>query len=114
MRLDVYRGCTWREKRDVLNAFWRRDVESPERIEEAAFQYGYYAVASLVIIAAELALVCVVGFARHDGWVWVAVAAEAFNLWSTWWSVVRFREVKHAWSRTALRSAPEWSGGAGS
>jgi hypothetical protein len=107
MRLDRYRACSWREKREVLNAFWRRDVASPPLIEEAAFQYGYYAVVSLVVIAIELAAVTVVGFERHDEWAWIALAAEAVNGWSTWWSVVRYREVKHSWSRATLRSAPE-------
>ncbi len=107
MRLDVYRSCSWREKRQVLDAFWRRDVASPPRIEEAAFQYGYYAIVSLAVIALELAAVIAVGFAHHNAWSWLVVAAEAFTGWSAWWSVVRYREVKHAWSLTSLRSAPE-------
>ena len=110
MKLDVYRGCTWREKRDVLNAFWRRGVVSPPRIEEAAVEYGYAAVVCLSVIALELAVVALVGVVRHDLWAWIAVAAEAFNLWSTWWSVVRWREVRHAWSLTTLRTAPEIAG----
>jgi len=57
VNIDVYRSCTWREKRDVLNVFWRTNVDATSRIVVAAAQYGYYAVISLVVVMAEVALI---------------------------------------------------------
>ena len=64
MKLDVYRSCTRKEKMEVLNIFWRRNIEASSRIREAALQYGPVAVACLIAIAAELALVIGVSLTR--------------------------------------------------
>jgi len=46
------------EKRDVLNVFWRTNVDATSRIVVADRAYGYYAVISLVVVMAEVALIC--------------------------------------------------------
>lgn len=97
MKLDVYRSCSFREKREVLDAFWRTKGASSPRIEEAARQYGPYAVVSLVVIALELAVVLAVSIDRGLAIAWIAGPLELVTLASTWWAVVRDR---------ALRAAP--------
>ena len=61
MKLNVYRGCTWREKREVLNVFWRTNVEASSNVVDAAVQYGYYCVICFFVVMAELALIIAVG-----------------------------------------------------
>ena len=95
MNIDVYRSCTFKEKRDVLNVFWRTNVESTTRIGEAAVQYGYYAVICLAVVMLEVALILVVAL-NHNAFVaGFSAAAELFMLWSTWWAIKRFRILKH-------------------
>jgi len=53
------------EKRDVLNVFWRTNVDATSRIVVAAAQYGYYAVISLVVVMAEVALILWVGLEHN-------------------------------------------------
>ncbi len=65
VKVDVYRSCTWREKRDVLNVFWRTNVDASARIVEASVQYGYYAVICLVIVMVEVALILGVAIDRN-------------------------------------------------
>ncbi|MGB8196640.1 MAG: hypothetical protein WCF25_06510 [Acidimicrobiales bacterium] len=94
MNIDVYRSCSWREKRDVLNVFWRRDVEASSRLVEAAVQYGYYCLICLYVVILEVALIFVVGL-QHNAFVaGLAAASELFMIWSTWWAVKRYRAVK--------------------
>ena len=94
MNIDVYRGCTWKEKRDVLNVFWRRNVETTTRIGEAAVQYGYYAIICLAVVILELALILAVAI-DHGSFVWwIAALAEVFMIWSTWWALMRYRLLK--------------------
>jgi len=94
MKLDVYRGCSRQEKREVLGTFWRASSQGSTRIVEAAQQYGAYAVVYVAAIAFEVLVVMVAGFlhARLVGW--LALGAEVFVLWSLWWSVVRFRALR--------------------
>jgi hypothetical protein len=94
VNIDVYRGCTWKEKRDVLNVFWRTDVETTTRIHEAALQYGYYAVICLAAVMLELALMLVVGIYHSSILAGLSAAAELFMIWSTWWAVKRYRALK--------------------
>jgi hypothetical protein len=94
MKLDVYRSCTWREKRDVLNAFWRANVDSTPRISEAALQYGHYAVICMAVIILEVALVIAVSIAHRSAFAVVAAALEVFVLLSTRWAVLRYRTLK--------------------
>jgi hypothetical protein len=94
MKLDVYQSCTRSEKRDVLNKFWHSDVQSSDRIKQAAIQYGPYAVICIVAVALELGFVIVVTIRRAFLVGWFAAVLEAFALWSLWWSVVRWRAIK--------------------
>jgi hypothetical protein len=94
MNLDVYRGCSFKEKRDVLNAFWRSGVEATPRITEAAVQYGYYTLICLGVIVAELALILVVAISHGSFVEWLSAIGELFVLWSTWWAVKRYRTLK--------------------
>jgi hypothetical protein len=94
MRLDVYRSCTWREKRQVLEAFWSSRVASTGRIHEAAVQYAPYAVVSLAIVAIELVVVFIAALTRVEVMSWIALAAEAVVIPSLWWAIVRSRALK--------------------
>lgn len=94
MKLDVYRSCSRHEKRQVLEAFWHSSVESTSRIRDAAVQYGPYAVACLVAVAAELVVVIVAAMHRAPVISWIAVVVEAVVVLSLWWSVVRSRAIR--------------------
>ncbi len=91
MNLDVYRGCSFKEKREVLNAFWRSGVESTPRINEAAVQYGYYTLICLGVIACELALILAVAVGHGPFIEGLTALGELFVLWSTWWAFKRYR-----------------------
>ncbi|MGD0853873.1 MAG: hypothetical protein ABSA07_11045 [Acidimicrobiales bacterium] len=95
MNVDVYRSCSWREKRDVLNVFWSTNVEASLRIVEASVQYGYYAIISLVVVILELALILAVSLDRNAFVAALTILAEVFVIWSTWWAVKRYRILKH-------------------
>ena len=95
MNIDVYRSCSWREKRDVLNVFWRTNVEATTRIVEAAVQYGYYAVICLVVVIFEIALILGVALDRNAFVAALAVLSEPFMIWSTWWALKRYRTLKY-------------------
>jgi hypothetical protein len=94
MKLDVYRSCSRREKRQVLETFWHSHVESSSRIRDAAIQYGPYAVACLVAVAAELAVVIVASADRAFVVSWIAVVVEVVVVLSLWWAVVRSRALR--------------------
>ena len=81
---------------EVLNAFWRRHAEASPMIREAARQYGAYAMLCVAAIALELVVVIVVGFSHAMVVGWLALAVEAFTLWSLWWSVLRYRTLRLA------------------
>lgn len=98
MNIDVYRGCTFKEKRDVLNVFWRSNVHTTSRIVEAAVQYGYYAVICLVVVMLELALILAVALSHGSFVAWIAALAELFMFWSTWWALRRYRLLKSRFS----------------
>lgn len=95
MNVDVYRSCSWREKRDVLNVFWSTNVEASSRMVEAAVQYGYYAIISLVVVMLELALILGVALDRNAFIAALTVLAEVFMIWSTWWAIKRYRILRH-------------------
>ncbi|MGH3733749.1 MAG: hypothetical protein ACRDVC_10345 [Acidimicrobiales bacterium] len=94
MTLDVYRSCSRHEKRQVLDAFWHTNVESSRRIRDAAVEYGPYAVACLVAVAAELVVLIVVSIHRAPVISWIAVVVEAVVALSLWWAVVRSRALR--------------------
>jgi hypothetical protein len=94
VNIDVYRSCSWREKRDVLNVFWRTNVEASSRLVEAAVQYGYYCIICLIVVVLEVALIFVVGLNHNAFIAGFAAASELFMIWSTWWAVKRYRMLK--------------------
>ena len=94
MNIDAYRSCTWKEKRDVLNVFWRRNVETSSRLGVAAGQYGFFAVICLVVVMLELALILVAALDHGSFVAWIAAPAELFMIWSTWWAIMRYRVLK--------------------
>jgi hypothetical protein len=98
VKVDVYRSCSWREKREVLGVFWSPNVETTARLGEAALQYGYYAIICLVAVMLELALILVVALERNALVAALTVLAEVFMLWSTWWAFMRYRTLKSQFS----------------
>jgi hypothetical protein len=94
VKIDVYRGCSFKEKRDVLNVFWRTNVETTSQIREAAVQYGFYAVICLVVLVLEVTLLLVVALNHSAIFAGLSAAAELFMIWSTWWAVKRYRTLK--------------------
>lgn len=96
MKLDVYRSCSWREKRQVLEAFWRGSPHPDNKILVAARQYAPYAVISLLVIAVELTVVVSVGASR--GWIgaWFAGALDLVTVLSLGQAVIRSRRLGSA------------------
>ena len=78
----------------MLETFWHSHVESSSRIRDAAIQYGPYAVACLVAVAAELAVVIVASADRAFVVSWIAVVVEVVVVLSLWWAVVRSRALR--------------------
>lgn len=104
MRLDHYRACAWREKRQVLDVFWRRDRSAPPTMVAAAYEYGWWAVVSLTVIAVELALVVVVLAMHASSWGWWVGAAEAANALALAWAMRRLGDVEAV--ATTLEAGP--------
>ena len=94
VRLDVYRGCSSQEKREILDVFWRTDRVTSGRIHLAALQYGPYAAASLVVIVLELILVIDVSLHRSAVIVGLASFVAVVALVSLWWSLLRYRTLR--------------------
>ncbi len=94
MDLDIYRSCSWREKREVLKVFWHRGSGATSKIVAAALQYGHYATIAIAVIVVELALVSAVALVngRHFGW--LAAGAEVLVLPALCLSVLRLRTLK--------------------
>ena len=76
--LATYRRCTFSEKRAVLRVFWSRRESDSDTVNEAAREYGPYALVMVVVIAIELAVIAAVLFNRGNVWAWPAVAATVF------------------------------------
>lgn len=96
MALDVYRSCSWSEKREVLYTFWRIQKNPTERILRAALQYGPFAIASISVIAFELLLVLLASVIGHYRWGWIDVLVELMVLASLRWSIIRYRTLKQS------------------
>ena len=93
MGLATYNKCTFSEKRDVLRTFWSARPHESEMINEAASEYGPYALWLVVIITVELAIIAALLVVRANGWSWVATAATVLALWSLWWTLQCRRHV---------------------
>ena len=94
MNIKVYRGCSFKEKRDVLNVFWRTNVETTAQIGEAAVQYGFYAIICMIVVILEVALILVVALNHNAFFAGITAAGELFMFWSTWWAIKRYRTLK--------------------
>ena len=57
-------------------------------------RYGYYAVISLVVVMAEVALILWVGLEHNALVAGLAAALELFMIWSTWWAIKRYRSLR--------------------
>ncbi len=77
----------------MLGAFWTGRASSSEKVNEAAREYGPYALAMIAVISAELALISAFLLASGSWWMWLGAAATVLALWSL------------RWTRTCLRRA---------
>ena len=91
--LATYRRCTFSEKRAVLRVFWSCRESDSDTVNEAAREYGPYALVMVVVIAIELAVIAAVLFNRGNVWAWPAVAATAFAVVCVWWTRVCQRAI---------------------
>jgi hypothetical protein len=89
VHLDVYRSCSWSEKRQVLEVFWRRDVAASDRITLAALEYGPWALLCCVVLAIEPIPVLAISIGRSEVLTWVAVVVEVMLLAAVCWAAVR-------------------------
>jgi hypothetical protein len=94
MKLNVYQSCSREEKRDVLEAFWRRSATPSARILQAACQYGPFAMLCILAVALELALVVVVSLHRAIVVGSIAATLEVLVLVSLGWALVRWRTIR--------------------
>ncbi len=83
MKLDAYKSCSFSEKRQVLETFWRARPAESTKVASAATQYGPWAVVLLIVIVLELVVVLVasVSLGYLAGWfALIPVALAAFGL----------------------------------
>lgn len=99
MGLATYKSCSFNEKRAVLRTFWSCRAHETEKINQAAREYGPYALGLVVVITVELAVIAALLVARANGWAWVATTATVLALWSLWWTL----QCRH---RVSGRTAP--------
>jgi hypothetical protein len=91
MGLVTYHSCSFNEKRVVLRTFWSGRADDSGKINQAAREYGPYALWLVVVITIELIVIAALLVARANGWAWVATAATMLALWSLWWTLQRRR-----------------------
>jgi hypothetical protein len=96
MRLAVYNTCSFREKRAVLHTFWSGTTNESEKINEAAREYGPYALGLVAIITLELALIAVLLVIRANGWAWTGTGMSVLAGWSLWWTFICRRRINTA------------------
>ena len=101
MKLDVYRSCSWREKRLVLETFWHRGRLGTEKVTEAAAQYGPWAVIALVVLAVELVPFIVLGLLHSPVIGVAAILVEVITLLSLWLAVIRTSDLRAAIAHSA-------------
>lgn len=93
VRLVTYRRCTFSEKRAVLGVFWARRESDNDTVNEAAREYGPYALAMVVVIAVELAVIAAVLLNKDNVWAWPAVAVTGLAVVCVWWTRVCQRTI---------------------
>ena len=94
VKLDVYRSCSWAEKRRVLEVFWRSGVVAPERIRRAALEYGPWAVLCCLVLALEPLPVLVLSIGRSSALLWAAVGVEVLMMLSLGWAMARLNALQ--------------------
>ena len=87
MGLATYKTCSFHEKRAALRTFWSCRPHESEKINQAAHEYGPYALALVAVITIELILIAALLLARANGWTWVATGTSVLALWSLWWTL---------------------------
>ena len=98
VKLDVYRSCSWAEKRRVLDVFWRSGVVAPEPIRSAALQYGPWAVLCCLVLALEPLPVLVISIGRSSALTWAAAGVEAVMVLSLAWAMARLNALQRGTS----------------
>ncbi len=91
--LTTYRRCTFSEKRAVLRVFWSRRACDNDTVNEAAREYGPYALAMVGVIAVELAGIATVLAANANVWAWPATVVTALAVLCVWWTRVCLRAI---------------------
>ena len=94
--LEAYRGCSWREKREVLAVFWRGKLSANPTINNAAVEYGRIAIGLVVAIALELIPIYVVSL--HRGYLpgELAIGVEVATVLALIKAVVSYRSLRFA------------------
>ncbi len=87
MGLATYKTCSFNEKRMVLRTFWSCRPHESDKINQAAHEYGPYALGLVTVITVELVIIAALLLARANGWTWIATTASVLAFWSLWWTL---------------------------
>jgi hypothetical protein len=99
MSLAVYNTCSRQEKRAVMRAFWSGRFDDSHKINQAAKEYGPYALGLVTIVTLEIVFIATLLVIRANGWAWTSTAGSVLALWSLWWTVL---------CRRTINSGPPW------
>jgi hypothetical protein len=94
MELDVYRSCSFAERREVLGVFWRAQPSTSPKITEGAIQYGPVAAIFVLVICVELGLLTGLTLAKGSSWGWALLVVTLLGLASLWLAVERVRSLR--------------------
>lgn len=86
MRLATYNSCSFNEKRAVLRTFWSGRADASDKINQAAREYGPYALGLVAIITIELVVIAALLIIRANDWAWTATGTSVLALRSLWWT----------------------------
>ncbi|MGC8511361.1 MAG: hypothetical protein ACP5PB_10895 [Acidimicrobiales bacterium] len=87
MRLATYQDCDRREKRAVLQLFWRGAPDTTARVRRAAREYAPYALAATSVITLESAVLAWALAGRGGVWALGGALSGAVALASAWSTV---------------------------
>ena len=107
MGLAAYQDCDRREKRAVLQLFWRGASDATPRVRRAALEYAPYALAATSVITLEAVALAWALSGRGDaGAVGGALAAlvALVSAWSTVRGARRWRALRD--ERAAIPTTP--------
>jgi hypothetical protein len=85
--LATYRDCDRREKRAVLQLFWRGVPDAPVRVRRAAREYAPYALLATSVITLEAGALAWALGDRGGAWLVAGVLAGVVTLGSAWSTV---------------------------